>query len=229
MARLARLVVPGLPHLVTQRATRGTRVFRDDGDFELYRDLLAEHCRDAGVEVWAWCLMPNQVHLILVPSDTDGLRRALAATHRRYAGLVHAQRRRTGHFWQGRFGSAVMDEAHLAAALRQLAREPVRAKLVRRPQDWRWSSARALITNRSDGLTARRPVQKQFGPLRDFLAEPADPKALKRLSQALTIGRPVGSPAFLARLEKRFKRTLIPAKRGPKPRSKSRHREGRAK
>jgi putative transposase len=229
MARLARLVVPGLPHLVTQRAVRGTRVFRDDGDFALYRDLLAEHCRAAGVEVWAWCLLPGSVHLVLVPSDTDGLRRALAATHRRYAGIIHAQRRRAGHFWAGRFGSAVMDEAHLAAALRQLAQEPVKAKLVRRPRDWRWSSARALITGRSDGLTARRQVRERFGPLREFLAEPADSKILKRLRQALTIGRPAGSPAFLARLEKRFKRTLIPAKRGPKPRSKSSRGKGRAK
>jgi len=118
MARLARLVVPGLPHHVTQRGNGRARTFFDDDDYALYRDLLAENCRAAGVEAWAWCLMPNHVHLILVPADADGLRRALAATHRRYAGIVHARRKRTGHFWQGRFGSVVMDEAHLAAAVR---------------------------------------------------------------------------------------------------------------
>jgi len=83
--------------------------FFDDEDYALYRDLLGRHCAAAGVEVWAWVLMPNHVHLILVPSDADGIRRALAAVHRRYAGHVHAKLKRTGHFWQGRFGCVAME------------------------------------------------------------------------------------------------------------------------
>src|SRR6266436_10401835 len=79
MARLARVVVPDHPHHVTQRGNGRARTFFDDGDYALYRDLLAENCRAAEVEVWAWCLMPNHVHLILVPSDPGGLRHALAA------------------------------------------------------------------------------------------------------------------------------------------------------
>src|SRR5438093_13691953 len=78
MARLARLVVPGLPQHVTQRGNGRARTFFEDDDYRLYRDLLAENCRAAEVAVWAWCLMPNHVHLILVPVDVDGLRRALA-------------------------------------------------------------------------------------------------------------------------------------------------------
>ena len=88
MARLARVVVPGHPHHVTQRGNGRARTFFGDGDYALYRDLLAENCRSADVEVWAWCLMPNHVHLILVPSDPDGLRRALARVHRSYAGII---------------------------------------------------------------------------------------------------------------------------------------------
>ncbi|WP_315832350.1 transposase [Bradyrhizobium prioriisuperbiae] len=137
MARLARVVVPGIPHHVTQRGNGRARTFFEDADYALYRDLLAEHCGQAGVEVWAWCLMPNHVHLILVPSDPDGLRRALAALHRRYAGIIHARRKRTGHFWQGRFGAVAMDEAHLAAALRYVSLNPVRARLVARAQELR--------------------------------------------------------------------------------------------
>src|SRR5450432_800857 len=72
MARLARVVVPGLPHHVTQRGEGGARTFFGDDDFAFFRDLLAEHCRAAGVEVWAWVLMPNHVHLILNPADPDG-------------------------------------------------------------------------------------------------------------------------------------------------------------
>ncbi len=218
MARLARLVVPGLPHHVTQRGNGRTRTFFDDDDYRLYRDLLAEHCRAADVEVWAWCLMPNHVHLVLVPADADGLRRALAATHRRYAGIIHARRKRTGHFWQGRFGSVVMDEEHLAAAVRYVSLNPVRARLVDRAQDWRWSSVRAHLSGRNDGLTTLAPVLERFAPFRAFLEQPPDGEAVGRLRAAATIGRPLGSEAFIARLEKRSRRTLRPAKRGPKPR-----------
>ncbi len=84
------------------------------------------------MEVWAWVLMPNHVHLILVPPDEDGLGACWRRVHRRYAGRVHARLKRTGHFWQGRFGCVAMDEAHLGAALRYVALNPVRAGLARR-------------------------------------------------------------------------------------------------
>jgi len=218
MARLARLVVPGLPHHVTQRGNGRARTFFDDDDYALYRDLLAENCQAAEVEVWAWCLMPNHVHLILVPADADGLRRALAATHRRYAGILQARRERTGHFWRGRFGSVVMDEEHLAAAVRYVSLSPVRARLVARAQDWRWSSVRAHLSGRDDGLTTLAPVLERFAPFRAFLEEAPDRDTVERLRAAESIGRPLGSKAFVARLEKLSGRTLRPAKRGPKPR-----------
>ncbi len=218
MARLARVVIPGLPHHVTQRGNGGARTFFSDEDFALYRDLLAAACRDAGVEVWAWCLMPNHVHLVLVPSDHDGLRRALASVHRRYAGIIHARRRRTGHFWQGRFGCVVMDEDHLAAALRYVSLNPVRARLVRRARDWRWSSVRAHCDGRDDGLTARGPVRERYPDFAAFLAEEADGAMVEGLRRAESIGRPLGDPRFLAAIERLTRRVLAPAKRGPKPR-----------
>ena len=95
MARLARIVVPGLPHHVTQRGNRRQTIFFEDGDYALTRDLLAERCRKAGVAVWAYCLMPDHVHLILVPATANGLALALGETHRRYAGFVNARLRVT--------------------------------------------------------------------------------------------------------------------------------------
>ena len=132
MARLARAVFPGHPHHVTQRGNGRAPTFFCDEDYALYRDLLGEHAHAAGVGIWAWVLMPNHVHLILVPSDADGLRRTLSAVHRRYAGHIHARMKRTGHFWQGRFGCVAMDEAHLGAAVRYVTLNPVRARLVER-------------------------------------------------------------------------------------------------
>ena len=216
MARLARAVIPGLPHHVTQRGNGRARTFFSDADYALYRDLLAKHCRAAKVEVWAWCLMPNHVHLILVPSDADGLRRALAAVHRRYAGIIHARRKRTGHFWQGRFGAVVMDEAHLAAALRYVSLNPVRARLVERARDWRWSSARAHLSGKTDGITALAQIRERFPRFADLLDDEPEADLFDRLRAAESIGRPLGDERFLARVERLTRRRLRPGKRGPK-------------
>jgi putative transposase len=217
MARLARVVVPGHPHHVTQRGNGRGRTFFGDHDYALYRDLLAANCRAAGVEVWAWCLMPNHVHLILVPSDPDGLRRALARVHRHYAGVIQARRKRSGHFWQGRFGAVAMDEEHLVAALRYVSLNPVRARLVARAEDWRWSSTRAHLRGKDDGLTARAPIEDRVSRFADLLVGAPDTGLFKRLRAAESIGRPLGDNDFLAHIERRTGRVLKPGKRGPKP------------
>ena len=110
MARLPRLVLPGLPYHVTQRGNRRQPTFFNDGDYALYRDLLAEAAVKAGTQIWCYCLMPNHVHPVVVPSDADGLRRTFADTHRRYTAHINARHGWTGHLWQGRFGAGVMDE-----------------------------------------------------------------------------------------------------------------------
>lgn len=216
MARLARVVIPGHPHHVTQRGNGRARTFFEDGDYALYRDLLAANCKAAGVEVWAWCLMPNHVHLILVPSDPDGLRHALARVHRSYAGTIQARRKRTGHFWQGRFGAVAMDEQYLAAALRYVSLNPVRARLVKRAQDWRWSSTRAHLRGKDDGLTALAPIRDRFPEFGDLLATEPEADLFDALRSAESIGRPLGDNRFLTRIERQTGRVLKPAKRGPK-------------
>ena len=218
VSRLARLVAPGLPYHVTQRGNGGQRVFFSDEDYACYRDLLAAAAEEARVAVWAWCLMPNDAHLILCPDDEDGLRRALARAHRRYAGVVHARQRRTGHFWQGRYGAVAMDEDHLAAAYRYVTLNPVRARLVVRAEDWPWSSAGALLGLGEDRLTDLAPARQRFARFADLVEGAEDREATARLRKGETVGRPVGGAAFLAALEARSGRRLAPLKRGPKPR-----------
>ena len=214
MARLARAVFPGLPHHVTQRGNGRQQTFFDDADYALYRSLLREHCSAASVEVWGYCLMPNHVHLILVPADPDGLRRALARVHRIYAGRIHQRLRRTGHFWQGRFGCAAMDEQHLFAALRYVALNPVRAGLVGRAADWRWSSTRTQLGLEQDAITNVAAVRQRAPDFAALLAAAEDEQAAMRLRRAETVGRPVGSAQFLDQLERRYGRAVKPAKRG---------------
>jgi putative transposase len=220
MARLARLVIPSLPHHITQRGNGRAQTFFSAADYALYRDLLAASCRAANVAIWSWVLMPNHVHLILTPADADGIRRALAPVHRRYAGEVHARLRCTGHFWQGRFGAVAMDEVHLAAAVRYVALNPVRARLVEQARDWRWSSVHAHLSGREDGITTLSPILDRFPRFAEFIATEADPEMLERLRRAERIGRPLGDDAFIRALEIRTGRPLKPGKRGPKPSAK---------
>ena len=134
MARMARLVVPGHPHHLTQRGARRMAVFFGDEDYRAYLALLAEWCDAADTRVWAYCLMPNHIHLILVPATEDGLRAALGETHRRYTRRVNAREGWRGHLWQERFHSFAMDEDYLLACARYVELNPVRARLAaRRP------------------------------------------------------------------------------------------------
>ena len=113
MARLARVVAPGLPHHVTQRGNRREQVFFEDDDYRAYLALIDGAARRSRTEVWAYCLMPNHVHFIMVPSHEVGLRETFAGAHRRYTGRINARFGQIGHLWQGRFSSTVMDERHL--------------------------------------------------------------------------------------------------------------------
>ena len=218
MSRLGRIVVPGLPHHITQRGNRRQRVFFEESDFALYRDILAERCRKAGVAVWAYCLMPNHVHLIMVPQSTAGLARAIGETHRQYTGFVNARARWTGHLFQGRFASVALDEEHLIAAARYVALNPVRARLVKRAQDWAWSSARAHAAGRDDGLVTVKPLLDRLGRGAALIGIEPESAALTRLRAAESTGRPLGADEFVKQLERRLGRILRPRKPGPKPR-----------
>lgn len=215
--RIARAVVAGLPHHVTQRGNRRERVFFSDDDYALYRDLLGERCGKLGVAVWGWCLMPNHVHLILVPRGADGLARAVGETHRRYTSFVNARARQTGHLFQARFASVVLDENHLLAALRYVTLNPVRAGLVARPEDWPWSSARAHLGQGGDGLTVTEPVLSRLPDFASLIAEPVAAGAFDALRRGESSGRPLGDAAFVSGLEQRLGRSFQPQKRGPKP------------
>lgn len=221
MARLPRVVLPGIPHHVTQRGNRREQVFFEDGDYALYLDLLAEAAARSQVAIWGYCLMPNHVHIIAVPADEDGLRRTFRYVHRHYTGYINARMRVTGHLWQGRFSSVAMDEPHLVSALRYVALNPVRARLVERAEDWRWSSTAAHIAGEDSDFVTVAPALERVGDFAAFLGEPFD-EALTyaALRKAESVGRPVGSKEWLADMEARSGLTLAPRKRGPAPKEK---------
>lgn len=203
MSRVARVVIPGLAHHVTQRGNRRMRVFFEPADYVRYRDTLAEHCRDAGVEVLAWCLMPNHVHLVLRPSDEQGLVRALAPAHQHYSWVINQRHGWRGYLWQGRFASFPMDEPHCIAAVRYVELNPVRAGLAAGAEDWAWSSARAHVADRGDQLIAPPPWPQPLdalGPWPEFLAETMDDDVLTRYRRHTATGLPLGSDGFVSRI-----------------------------
>jgi len=216
MARIARIVIPDIPHHVTQRGNRRETVFFEDNDYRVYIDLLGKAAKKAGTEIWAYCLMPNHVHLILVPSHEDGLRAALGDTHRRYTKFINARNDWTGHLWQGRFGSVAMDEDHLVNAVRYVSLNPVRAKLVKRASQWPWSSVKAHLSATDDTLVRVAPVLKRCPDFATMLESGEDEEMDRALRKAETTGRPVGHSDWLGRMEQITGRQIRPQKRGPK-------------
>ena len=220
MARLARILVPGSPHHVTARGNRREPIFFEDGDQEIYLDMLAEQMRLARVSVWAYCQMPNHVHLILTPEDEAGMGRAMGAAHRRWANFVNARGRWRGHLFEGRYKSSVMDEAHLMAAVRYVALNPVRARLVAKAEDWPWSSVRAHLAGRDDGLVSVAPVLERYGDFAELMRTDADDPAFAAIRASEATGRPLATAEFIAGLERILRRPIARRAPGRKPAGK---------
>ena len=216
MARLARVVVPDVPHHVTQRGNRCQPTFFSETDYEAYLDLMAEWCRRLGVEVWAYCLMPNHVHLVATPPSESALARAIGEAHRRYTRMINFREGWRGHLWQGRFASSPMDEEHMYRAVRYVELNPVRARIVRAPWRYRWSSAATHLRGKDDRLVRVAPMLERVGDWREFLAEGLSIEEAEELRRHERSGRPLGSEDFVARLEASLGRILRPQNPGPK-------------
>ena len=214
---MARVVIPGMPHHVTQRGNRRQQTFFNDGDYAAYLELMADWCRQEGVEIWGYCLMPNHVHLIAVPASKQALRRAIGEAHRRYTRRINFREKWRGYLWQGRFASFVMDDPYLLSAARYVELNPVRARLVPSAGQWPWSSARPHLSGRDDGLVKVAPLLAMAGDWNALLDSALREEELKDLREHGRTGRPLGDATFLERLENIVGRPLKPQKRGPKP------------
>ena len=212
MPRFARVVCAGVSHHVTQRGNRRGQVFFTRDDRQAYLQWLQEYTGKHEVDVLAYCLMTNHVHLVVVPTTEHALHRVLKPLHMRYAQRVNRARGWKGHVWQGRYFSAVLDESYLWAAIRYVERNPVRAGIVDRAENYAWSSARAHCGLSSDPvLSAKSPWQRQFEGIGDWsawLAEGDEQQSLEMLRQYADKGLPCGSATFIEMLEKSTGRLL---------------------
>ena len=216
MARLARVVVPYYPHHITQRGNRRQQVFFCDDDYVAYIRLMAEAKINAQVDVWAYCLMPNHVHLVVTPETVTGLREFFGEAHRRYTRRINFREGWLGYLWQGRFQSFVMDEQYLLAAVRYVEMNPVRAGLTRTASEWRWSSASAHLAGINDELVTVAPMLDRISNWVDYLQEKGSLESLQDLRSHSTTGRPLGDDLFLDVLEASLGRKLRKLRPGRK-------------
>lgn len=202
MPRLPRLVGPDAPHHVTQRGNRRQQVFFSDADCQQYLLWMADYAQAASVKVWAYCLMRNHVHLVLVPHNADGLAGMLGPLHAQYAQWISAREDRPGHLWQGRFGSTVMDEDYLIRAVRYVERNPVRAGLAEQAHQYPWSSASGHCGLRPDpALSLDLPLRGMVGDWAAWVAVPQSEDELADLRHRTERGIPSGGHGFVRKVQ----------------------------
>jgi putative transposase len=212
---MARVVVPGYPHHVTQRGNRRQKTFFCWEDYQLYLQLMAEFTHGSATQVWAYCLMPNHVHLVMVPTREDGLRSSLGEAHRRYTRHINFRNEWRGHLWQERFHSFPMDEHYLLAAVRYIELNPVKAKLCFSPGEWEWSSACAHFDGKDDMLVKVKPMLERVADWQSFLSID-NSRNEQLLAQHTRTGRPLGRVPFINQLEEETGRVLAPGRAGRK-------------
>jgi putative transposase len=205
MARNPRVVLPGYAYHLTQRGTNRQPVFRTAGDRKVYLKLLAEQLAESSVRLISFCLMPNHVHFIAVPQYGDSLSVWMRRVNGRYAQYFNAKAGRTGHFWQARFFSCALSPKHLTHALRYVEQNPVRANLVAKAADYRWSSASAHLTGKLGFLdTVEWHSRGGAAGWAELLNSTPQQPLVHLLRRCTYGGRPFGGGEFIKEIEGRL-------------------------
>jgi putative transposase len=217
MPRIARIIAPGYPHHITQRGNNRATVFFDDEDRLNYLKLLTSYARKHKVQVWAYCLMDNHIHLLAVPGTETALAQGIGLTNQVYTQYLNRKLRQSGRIWQNRFFSCVVDnEQYLWAVARYIERNPLKAGLAERAEDYRWSSAKAHLTGTDDAVLGASFTwldPSESAAYADFVLL-EDEVVDEKIRKATRTGRPFGSESFVDVLEFRLKQVLRPKKPG---------------
>jgi len=216
MARMARVIVPGFPHHVIQRGNRRQQVFFNEDDYDEYLRLLNVYTHRFKVNILAYCLMPNHVHLIATPSEDKSLAQGIGETHRNYTRFVNFREKWRGYLWQGRFSSYVLDENYLLAATRYILLNPVKAGIVKNPWDYKWSSIKHHLKEENDSLVKDSLLRELIGDWKDFLNIIPSTNDTKLFQLHERTGRPLGDDTFIEKLESLLKVDLKKKKAGRK-------------
>ncbi len=221
MVRRARTIIAGYVHHITHYGAGGQDVLTNRDDYRTYLDCLESLSTKHGLSIWAYCLLPDHVRLVAVPSDAGALAAAMRDTHAAYASYANWRGLTSGRVWKSRFSSCVVEDMFVWSAVRLVESLPARLGMVKRAEKYTWSSAAPHCGLRQDPvLTSSFPPPGVVEDWPGWLAGAESESALeKRLLLYTRTGHPFGSKAFVEELEHQTGRILRPQKRGPKPRS----------
>jgi putative transposase len=222
MPRIARIIAPGYPHHITQRGNNRATVFFDDEDRQIYLKLLEGYADKNHIQICAWCLMNNHIHLLAVPGTESSLARGIGLTNQMYTQYLNRKLKQSGRIWQNRFFSCVVEnEQYLWAVARYIERNPLKAGLAELVEEYRWSSAKAHVATAHDPLLSGDSwlsVEEQSA-YREFVCR-EDDETDSAIRKATNSGRPFGSESFIDTLEFQLNQALKPGKPG-RPRKKT--------
>ncbi|HSW20102.1 MAG TPA: transposase [Ramlibacter sp.] len=217
MARLARLIIPGLPHHLIQRGNNGHPLFAGPEDRAHMHGLLVEHAREAKVAVHGYVLLDSQFHLLATPAQGDSLARLMQAVGRRYVRYFNAKSGRSGTLWEGRYRCAPLQpERFLLPCMVFLDLAPQRAGLTEDPAQYPWSSCGQTLGQRADRLVTQHPLFWRLGntpfaresAYAALLAQGLPAPMEHRIADSALHGWALGDEAFLGALQAQTGRRL---------------------
>ncbi|MBF0478532.1 MAG: transposase [Candidatus Omnitrophica bacterium] len=215
MSRKPRIVLPGYLYHVTQRGNNRGYIFADDNDFILYLKRIEEYRQKCKVEIYAYCLMGNHVHFILKPLERDSLSRLFSIVHMRYAQYYKGKYNASGHVWQGRFFSCMLDGEHLKQAIRYVEYNPVRARMVKMGWDYPWSSARAHLGKNYKWITlADINAVIDVESWREYLMQGEDEGFVRALREFTSKSYILGAKDFILKIQEQIGKVIIRNVRG---------------
>jgi putative transposase len=224
MPRFARIVIPDIPHHITQRGNNKQDVFFVDDDRMAFLRFLKEQAEKFLLSIDGFCLMTNHIHIIATPHKEDALAKAMGKTNLLYSQYINYMHKRSGHLWQNRFYSCPLDEQYFYEALSYIERNPVRAKMIRSPIIYRWSSASAHTGGEDEfGLIDTERWRQQSAGIdwKMALRKGLEVQETNRIRIYCRTGRPLGSDGFISKLESIIGRRLRPLPVGrPKKKTK---------
>ncbi len=210
MARLARVCPIGIPQHVIQRGNNRQVCFADAQDFAAYAGWLKDCSKKYQVEIHAWVLMSNHVHLLCTPQSPNALSQLMQSLGRQYVRYFNLRHQRTGTLWEGRFKSClVQEEDYLMQLYRYIELNPVRAGMVKQPSDYVWSSYRInalgkpseLCTPHTVYLALGKDTNERQANYRDLFKHQVEGKLLQDIRLAINKNMALGSEQFKAEIE----------------------------
>jgi putative transposase len=221
------MYLAGVPCHVVQRGNNRDACFFTDDDYLFFRDVLGDACRRFGVDVHAYVLMTNHVHLLLTPQTVDGVSRVMQSLGRRYVQYINKSYRRTGTLWESRHKASLVDaEPYLLTCYRYIEMNPVAAGMVSHPGDYRWSSFASNAWGQRDGVVTPHPLYVALGMstesrqsrYRSLFAEGQLSQGLvHEIRTALDFSVPLGNDRFRQQIEAKLGRSVGHARRGRPP------------